>query len=120
MRIYLTARWARREEMKSVRNKLTEAGHEVTSRWLDEVDGTDPKHAADIDLVDIDDSQVLLCFSELPEVGYTTGGRHVEIGYAIANSTPVFVVGPRENVFFHLPEISVFATLEEAIAEIES
>jgi hypothetical protein len=115
-RIYLTARFSRQEEMRKHRETLQANGHEVTSQWLDEVLGSvSEAEAALIDLDDIDGSDFLLAFSETSDVGYYTGGRHVEFGYALGRSIDIVVVGPRENVFFHMPEVKQANTLEDAL-----
>lgn len=114
MRIYLTARWARRDEMKLHRQELQKLGHEVTSRWLDEVDGVSPADAAAVDLNDIDDAEALIVFTDAPDVGYSTGGRHVEMGYAIGIGRHICVIGPRENVFHHLPQMNFVESVAKA------
>lgn len=114
-KVYLTAMWKRQEEMRRHRFLLQAHEHVVTSRWLDEQPGTPEYTAAQIDIDDIDASDVLVAFTEKPDIGYYTGGRHIEVGYAIARSIPVIVVGPRENVFYHLPYIWRVDSIEDAI-----
>jgi hypothetical protein len=46
------------------------------------------------------------------------GGRHVEFGIAVALGHRLMVVGPRETVFHHLPEVEHFDTWEECVAKI--
>lgn len=41
------------------------------------------------------------------------GGRHVEFGVAVASCKRLVVIGPRENIFHHLPRVEVFPTLGE-------
>lgn len=122
MKIYLCARFGRQAEMRGHRDTLTAAGHEVTSRWLDvdesAVPEADyPEHAR-TDIEDIQDSDVLLAFSEEPDSPHGRGGRHVEFGYALWNNKYCAVIGPRENIFHHLVGVPVFATIEEAIDRI--
>ncbi len=114
--VYLTARWGRRDEMRLHREALVAAGHSVTSRWLDEEEGAAPAEAAQVDLDDIRVSDYLVAFTERPEVGYYTGGRHVELGFALAQSQiQIILVGGLENVFCHLPKIKVAHSLQMAI-----
>lgn len=114
--VYLTARWGRLDEMRLHREALVSAGHSVTSRWLDEAEGTQPAEAALVDLDDIRVSDYLIAFTESKEVGYYTGGRHVELGFALAQShVQIILVGGRENVFCHLPSIKVAHSLQMAI-----
>lgn len=113
--IYLAARYARHPEMREYAAQLTALGHRVTSRWiygaLDAINsdpGIDKAEYALQDLDDIRRSDLFVAFSEdsaahgLPG---NTGGRHVELGVAIAARTRIILVGPRENVFCWLPGI---------------
>lgn len=48
----------------------------------------------------------LIAFTERPRANLASrGGRHVELGMAIALSKTIVIVGPRENVFCTLPGI---------------
>lgn len=102
--------------MRKHRETILSRGHRVTSRWLDVDPSTMASVGARVDLEDIRASQVLIAFTEEASVGYTTGGRHVELGYAIALGLQICLVGRRENVFCHLPGIEVFESLESAVA----
>lgn len=121
MRIYLAARYEQHEEMRGVRDVLTALGHEVTSRWIsgtEKADGTaftpgelDSDYAASIarhDIEDVTRSDTLICFNDGTP---GRGGRHVELGIAIAlgrcGRVPmrIIICGPREHVFHALPEI---------------
>jgi hypothetical protein len=136
MRIYLAARYPRREELCGYRDQLAVRGHQVTSRWLAgenqlTADGGvlgaqgeawfesgAPQAArtrvlyARRNLADIGAAQLFLAFTEdlaagIPP-GAARGGRHAELGYAIGRPMPVAVAGPRENLFCHLPEVTWF------------
>lgn len=116
LRVYISARWARQAEMREVRdgfNKIPGIG--VRASWLDEVEGTHPEaEAAKIDLNEVKTSDVLVAFTETPDIGYYTGGRHVELGAALAMGIPVICVGPRENIFCHLVIVTQVETLKQA------
>lgn len=122
MRIYIAGRYSRRDEFRLVRDRLLEAGHTVTSRWLDEDKPLQTQMGDDsdefytetsrIDLEDIYNSTAVLFFSENPLVGTPRGGRHVEFGYALAMELPIYVIGPRENVFHYNPLVHHYADLE--------
>ncbi len=152
MRIYLAARYSRREELQGYRAELEQRGHEVTSRWV----WTDHDLPLDADpglgglgvrfaMEDWEDllrSDCVISFTEDPTQrvpGRARGGRHVEFGIALAVRALRFkgclhhgrecalrppvpfrpiVVGARENVFHHLPEIEFFATWPEALASL--
>ena len=130
MNIYLAARYSRRSELCVYRDDLRFRGHNVTSRWLDgtheardgnilaDEEADLARSAADHDLADVEDADVLIFFSEREAV--SRGGRHVEFGYALAMARltgyPLYVVGPVENIFHRLPGVEVFATWPEALA----
>lgn len=153
MKIYLAARYSRRDELAAYACELALLGHDVTSRWL-----TDDHAVTDAELIDAGASldalrlgqqyarrniadvaacDLLIGFTEavLPDLTRITGverdrlrraaeerfadphailefsthappwgGRHVEHGMAIAFGTPVWIVGPRENVFHTLAD----------------
>lgn len=105
--VYLAASCSRKEDMRGVRIFLSEFGYEVTSRWIDsEKPGmsaedirNDPDMAttgASLDMMDIVMSDIFVLFTDEPS---TTGGRHVELGLAIATSKHIVVVGELENIF---------------------
>ena len=85
MKVYLAARYSRREELCGYREQLVAMGHEVTSRWLngehqalDEELVTRPSLAMRFaldDLEDIEASRMLVAFTESPRTGATRGGR---------------------------------------------
>lgn len=113
--IYLAGRYGRREELLQYKACLEELDCVVTSRWLDgghELDDNAPDHElaarwAAEDLDDLLGAHWLVAFTESPGhvQGRGRGGRHFEMGYALAAGIRVFVVGHRENVFCHMPEI---------------
>lgn len=115
MLVYLAARFPRRADMLARAGELHADGHVVTSRWVWGDEGlTDAQRAQD-DIHDLSRAEVVVSFTEPPEV-YSTGGRHVELGLALALRKRVVVVGHRENVFHHLPQIEFYDLWEMARA----
>jgi hypothetical protein len=123
MRFYLAARYSRREEINLYRKILESLGHVVTSRWLrgnhqmPDLTGEEPLeiyHDKEVqrfaleDLQDIYAADAIVCFTEPPRSTATRGGRHVEFGIALERGMPIFVVGPRENVFYYLDAVHHF------------
>lgn len=119
MKIYLCARYSRRDEMRVVRAELQRLGHEITSRWLDtEWEGKDDsgssaapaeyreQHALE-DVEDVAAADCLIAFTEPPRSG-GRGGRHVEFGIALALGKQLIVIGWRENIFHHHPRVKVY------------
>jgi hypothetical protein len=123
---YLAARYTRRLELCDYRDQLYQRGIDVPARWLNgghQLDGKgrpiteqgelqfengDPrvdhlrKRFARDDYDDVTNADVLIAFTEEPRgdaSGASRGGRHVELGIAIGQRKPVYIVGPRENIF---------------------
>lgn len=128
MKIYLAARYSRREELCGYRTQLEALGHVVTSRWLNgnhqvddrglSVEGaqTERVRFATEDRDDVLSAEVLIAFTEAPRSSNSRGGRHVELGIALGTrSMAVIVVGPRENVFCCLPEVLVLERFDECL-----
>jgi hypothetical protein len=120
VKIYLAARYSRRDEMRAVADQLRQFGHEVTSRWLETewVNRPDSGAAAPpeyreqyavIDMEDVRASHCVISFTEAPGDG-SRGGRHVEFGLAVAWGRRLVVVGFRENLFHHLPGVEFYPT----------
>jgi hypothetical protein len=126
LKIYLAARYSRNPEMRSVRDLLVAAGHEVTSRWIDNHGGeleesltperlaAEPEFCGRFANVDVEDLRAAeMCISFTGAGG--KGGRHVEFGMAQALGKRLVLIGPRENVFHCLPGVSVVSDIEALI-----
>jgi len=104
---------------------LVALGHTVTSSWItgkhelqsqhgaraDEVaDASEQARWAREDIDDLEASEAIIAFTQAYGAvgGRNRGGRHVEMGIAIELGLRIFVVGPRENVFYHLPEVQQY------------
>lgn len=125
MRYYLAGPYAARETLKSFKDswELSNPEHICSSSWLrgsrEITAGTVgaceqssyesvSAHAND-DLDDVASSDALVIVTgnvldmilaePIPAQWLHTGGRHVEMGYAVAKGMPVIVVGQAENVF---------------------
>lgn len=148
MKIYLAARYSRREELCRYRAELEAMGHTVTSRWLNgshqisksgipigdhgealvEGDaGEESPAAAKLrahfvteDVADVNACDILISFTEPPRSALgNRGGRHVEFGIALGICRELWVVGHRENLFHWLPCVMFFPTWEGAKAAIK-
>jgi hypothetical protein len=122
MRIYIAGAYAARDVLRGEKEFFEAKGHTVTSTWLQGTRaitpgtvGTSPEssladvkqHAID-DLAQVAESDAVVLYTaealvrlepSLAEALLTSGGRHVEMGYALAMGIPVVVVGPQENIF---------------------
>jgi nucleoside 2-deoxyribosyltransferase len=143
MKIYLAARYSRREELCKYREQLRQAGYFVDAVWLNGrhqisdngvpigdkgvqlVEGDDESTSlesvalsqkfAQEDMRDVIDCDLLIAFTEKPRSGFSRGGRHVELGIAIGFGKPVWIVGPRENIFCWLQDIRQFNDFQECL-----
>lgn len=127
MKVYLAAKYSRMEELRVYRDELQSLGHVVTSQWLDgnhePADESDPTnaelaHFAIEDINDIDRSDWVVCFTG----GDKSTGRNIEFGYAFGRGASrhlLAIVGPRESVFHHLPNVTVFDTWEDCLTYFE-
>lgn len=127
MKLFLSARYSRRNELRRIRQLLHQQGHEVVSRWLDteweekDESGSSAapaeyreRHAVE-DLDDVRMCDALVAFTEPPRSG-SRGGRHVEYGAALALCKILFVVGYRENIFHSYPHVSYCRDLQDLLA----
>lgn len=114
--VYLAARYKRYKEMQIVRDHLEHYGFKVVSRWINgdhdlpngvsaQAEEKERIRFATEDTDDLIQAPVVVCFTEIPRKFRSRGGRHVELGMALALDKKIFVVGHRENVFCCLPRI---------------
>lgn len=118
MKIYIAAMYSRMEEMRGPAATLRRLGHEVTARWIDGAEATldERPSGALMDLEDIDRADAVVSFTQPFGSLYKGGGRHVEFGYGVAKGKRLIVIGDREQIFHHLPQVEVFKSLDEALA----
>ncbi len=126
-RVYLAGRFSRRDEFKAIAEQISAAGHEVTSRWLYSEDHhleLDRRQlpavaAAARDLDDVRAATVCIAFTEEPDGPQGRGGRHVELGAAIALGLRVIVVGDPEHIFHLLPSVAQVGSVDDALAVLD-
>lgn len=134
--VYLAARFEMREALGAWRDLFRTHGIDVTSRWIggdhDTPRAGEAEDAArrrfaeeDLDDIRVADCVVLLNPREHHRSG--RGGRHVEVGYALALGKPIIIVGERENVFHWCTGVSVVsyetqlpAAIRMACAKVEA
>ena len=131
MKVYLAARYSRRDEMREIADTLEKMGHVITSQWIDtnwEVTEKGSSAApaeyreqhSVIDMGDVEVAECVISFTEEPRSCRGRGGRHVEFGMAAAWGKRLIVVGHRENVFHHLPLVEFFGTTAEMLGSFAS
>src|SRR5580704_6635369 len=118
---YLAGAFHRREEFRCYAADLIAAGHTVTSTWLAEESEVEAHAAANAvrDLADLDRADAIVCFTTPARATRSRGGRHTEFGYALAKGKAVILVGPRENIFYSLPGVSVFDDWPSALRSLQ-
>lgn len=113
-KFYLAAKFARKEEMEKLANELSSfKDWECTARWVyGGEDGLTLEDISDLDLCDVERSDVLILFTEKYGSENSGGGRFVEFGYALAKGLRCYVIGDYEMVFCHDPRVKVFPDWE--------
>lgn len=107
MRVYIAADSHFQYSARELRDALRIHGIECTSRWLDaKLEAFNPvtedvlNRAAHDNFLDIDRALFLIAFNPEMRQKMGTGGRHVELGYALARGKTCLYVGEKlENVF---------------------
>ena len=120
MRIYLASRYEDRPTMLRWAETLTRMGHEITSRWIfgsheitpDATSDESLRRFAEEDLSDLEACAVFIFHSPTAYHRTGRGGRHVELGIALARGKRIYGIGARENVFHYLPEVQ-WLTIDE-------
>lgn len=122
MRVYLAARYQEHPTMRQWRDLLAGHGIAVTSRWIEgqheitadaDSDAQRARFALE-DLQDVRAASWLVMYSPRDHFRTGRGGRHVEVGVALALRIPIILVGERENVFHYLIE-HVVPSIEAAV-----
>lgn len=108
MKVYIAAPYEERAEAIRVMQVLEALGVEVTSDWL-----RDGGQDAPGDLSDVDRADTVLLLNPAAYRDRGTGGRHVEMGYALALGKQVVLLGARSNIFHDLEAVRVIGNLEE-------
>lgn len=112
MKLYLAARYDRRQKLGELAESIEQLGHAVTSRWLNG-HGQEDADSALYDLTDVVLADGLVLFTESARTRGRSGGRHVEFGYALHANKALFIVGPEENIFHGLPQVRRFTDADE-------
>jgi len=115
MKIYIAARFSRRDYVRILHAQLTKLNYICTSNWCfnspkDQSTSSLKRNEALRDISDIRNSHLIVLLTDTSDVGYITGGKHVELGLALALNKLTCVVGERENVFHYLDAVNHFDT----------
>jgi len=114
-KVYIAALYSRMDEMRCYAFLLESGlGYTVTSKWLygNEIGMTDAE-AAIMDIEDITEADICLSLTQPFGSMFTGGGRHTEFGYALAMGKECVIIGEREQIFHHLPQIKQYNTFDD-------
>ena len=119
-KIYLAARWMRRDEMSVYADILKDDGHEITSTWVyGNEEGLTREGAAMLDFNDVKRADTFIGFNEGKGTLFTGGGRHTEFGLAYAWGHECLFVNnfqrsrEYEQIFHSLPKLGHHETFNE-------
>ena len=106
MTIYIAGKFSARYRLRPYKTVLEGFGHTVSSSWLDQPEDVGPasmpddhtlaKSEAARDLYEVADCDIFL-LDTIDESN--TGGRDVELGYALHAKKDIGIIGPLRNVF---------------------
>lgn len=111
MKVYIAAPWSARATVVTCLDELAAIGYEPACTWPSSelrAAGTEDSAivaATALEEVRSCDILVLLTRSALDTEHGTSGGRHVEVGIALARRRRVLVVGEPENAFHWLDQV---------------
>lgn len=121
MKVYIAGRLQDRERIAEIRKELEAAEIEVTADWITQAtvplpgDLAECRRDIEVDLRQIAEADVFVLFKPTSSHGDTTGGHHVETGYALALGKPVFLVGSAENLFHRHENVREFDSPQSVI-----
>jgi nucleoside 2-deoxyribosyltransferase len=122
MKVYVASKLENYGQVREVYRLLTELGHEITHDWTEEFFMEDKSNAqmiAELDYNGVCDCDILFLINY-----QRCAGAFTELGIALhAGKVIVVVDGFHEekpsNIFFHLPMVNHFDTIEDAIKFVE-
>jgi nucleoside 2-deoxyribosyltransferase len=112
--------------MQEWAKRLEYFGHVITSRWIkgdheiisDANGDADRQRFAEEDINGILSADVLIFHSHPDFFRSGRGGRHVELGVALALNKKIILIGERENVFHWLSCVEVYSDFASAMFDI--
>lgn len=124
MRVYVASKFENQEQVRKVHRLLTESGHIITHDWTwESVEGKKGeererylKDCATKDYNGVDTCDVFFLINYLH-----CAGAYTEFGIALRAQKCIVVVDGHHpeksrNIFFHLPDVHHFTSVEEAVA----
>lgn len=127
MRIYIAAPSEMQDEVKELRSYIEQNDFfKVKSSWIDLDFPSEVAKGfavmqghAELDLVEIEKCNLLIAVNPEEYRHKGTGGRHVELGWALAKKKPSIILGVRSNVFHYHGLIRVCASQQALMMELD-
>lgn len=120
MKLYIAG--ASQEEARRVAKLCQDAGHEITSRWLEEdfaktssYTEAERETIAKNDVHDVIEADAMVF---LPSPMRIPGGKFVEAGVAIGHGKEVYILGHRENMLMWHPLTTTFDSVENFLRSV--
>jgi hypothetical protein len=107
MKVYIAAPYGQIEVAGFIAEEIESHGHQVISTWLKLPAADDSDARARICLGDVAKAEIVVALEPPTWRQLGRGGRHVELGFALALGIPVLLVGERLHVFHHLENVAV-------------
>jgi nucleoside 2-deoxyribosyltransferase len=118
MEIYIAAPFDRRVAAKRARKILEDKGHIVNATWIDshleelDLQTIDERwEEARKDLMDIHRSDTFVLLNNCGES--TTGGMHIEFGFALGRGKRIFLIGEPSSIFHHRPDVIHLSSVDD-------
>jgi nucleoside 2-deoxyribosyltransferase len=122
LHLYIAA--SSQDAARHLRHELEQRGHTCTARWILDAnfgrraDDLAKMEAAAMDLEDVSAAKDgLILLAEIEGV-MVPGGKHVEMGFALAKGYPVYVIGRLENTLQYHPSVIRYRTVEAFLARL--
>ena len=124
VKVFLSAAFPRRDEVREIANLLRGMGHKVVSRWVDANDEDTSENQSRWALLNMADAvraEVFIGFASASgDPGAARGGRHCELGAALALCKEVILIGKPEHAFHHHPAVIVCDGLAKALSKLRA
>lgn len=112
-KVYLAAKFSRREELEKLVPFFKECGYDCIARWVfGGEDGLSREDIALLDIEDVDAADAIILFTHERATPQPGGGRFVEFGYALGKGKECIVIGPAENVFMSHPAVRMYENID--------
>jgi nucleoside 2-deoxyribosyltransferase len=128
LKVYVAARYGRKEEARKISTALESYGFHVVSTWtkeeyppsitLDELNPETLREIANKDIEEIRSCDALVLLSDGQKTGVPRGGKHVEFGIAMALRKKIYVLGEAENIFQYTESASVVQDFDILLARL--